>query len=494
MPSCTRHPISLSTLHAGWANHELTTVAHRECRRRYGDRQTYEAVVSAVAGQLESGPGWERREPEGTLVVIPAVGFGHQSALVLPRTLSVLASQRDPERPIHVLTVVNRPQRWPADDTVELIRSAVGIEPPPPGAPIFATCEITLNRRPRIGELRQIALDAVGVAFGTISDELSVVVMDDDLVLAPPGLLAGLSSELTGGNAGLVIGPVLFDDPLVPTCLYAELYAADLVRALVTQRLLEVLAGSMLPEGFGAASSRAAEAVPAPWTYESLVLSGNLAVRHDALTHAGGFRDLNEVTGLLQDLVNNGTLMRTSEGTRHRSSTLSGAVGDRVANLVELAVRMSSRRAIAAWTAGKHPTVAQWSGCRLRSSKVDPVRVATAGQPPPPVPLRAMSPAALRALLPSISSALAVTADYLDPPASLMIWALHQLGLTNSGVSVRPPSTPGQRWEIKIARPGGLLDILDILQRFELEAREDPGSLWREPLPDDSQSAMALGR
>lgn len=414
----------------------------RAPRRSGPAAEMYETSVVAAAGQLAIGSGG-RRSP-AMLAVLPAVGFANQSAATLAHAIGALAAHRSLPAPLDVLVVVNRPAGRPADGTLDLLCAALSGQRRA-DAPRFHVCELELAQRPRIGELRQLAVDAAARVWGALDDGLPVLLMDDDVVSLPPTALDRLRGALEAG-ADLALGPVLFDDPRIPMCLLVELYLTDLFRALVAARLAEALAQASRP------------APPDPATFESLVLTGNLAVRHAALRSVGGFRDLNEVTWLLRDLVETGAVVH---------AVPAGTGADPVLGLLDGAVRMSSRRALAAWRGGRHPTVAQWRGCRLRSSRPDPVRLARPLESVPP-PVSRWRRSERETMLEGLGPALAVTLDHLEPPPEVARWALGQLGAEASDWALRPPSAARRGWRVVLHRDAGVLARVDELQRREL--------------------------
>lgn len=411
-----------------------------------------------------------------TVVVLPVVGFGDQSARALPRTLRLLRAQRDHDRAILVVAVVNRPTGRAPDATLRLIAGGGDWSDAPPGSPTLAVCDVPLTLRPRIGEVRQLALDAVAAA-GVALDGSVVVLMDDDLVVAPADLLSGLADRLDDGGADLTVGPVLFDDPDVPMCLFPELYLSDLVRALIADRLVAALGGSGLARP--SAGPWPAPDAPHPDVFESLVLTGDLAVRASTLRQVGGLRDLNEMTWLLRDVVAGGRPVRAASeaGARCLPEPHHLGLTPTVSGLVHRSVRMSSRRALAAWTDRQRPTVAQWQACRLRSRHVDPVRLRSANGALPP-PVCEASRATRRALLDGLAPAIATTLTHLEPSPELASWALEQIGLDTRWVRIDPPAAPGAPWDVRLSRAGAVFDVLDVLQRCELAARRHEGAAW----------------
>lgn len=394
------------------------------------------------AGQLMRDPGglsW----PPRTVVVVPAVGFAAQSVAVLDRSLRQLAAGGASDRLIVV--VVNRPVHQAADSTMDTVRRVQRELVPTDGAAIVAF-EAVLNRRPRVGELRQLAVDALEEVGGPLPGSTTVVVADDDVVHAPAHAIDGLAAVTSLGGA-LAIGPVLFDDPVTPTAWFPDLFVSDLVRALVGDALVATFA-------HGAATTDAS-------VFESLVLSCHLAVRRDALAAIAGFRDLNEIAGLLHDTV-------TCGGPRAvvRVPAPAPVIGDPVVELAERAVRVSSRRALAAWLQGRHPTVAQWSVARFRSSKPDPVRIAP---PRPTIPprLAEWGPSARRTVVKTAAHSIATTLDYLQPTPELAASVLSVVGLEGSGLQAGDARSD-VRWALKVGDPAAFLERLAWLQDLDL--------------------------
>lgn len=430
-------------------------------RRRLAEaRASYDASVERVGDQLAEHVSG-RPEPPGVLVVLPAVGFGDQSAGALPHALRTLADQRVRHCDAEVVVLVNRPVRKLRDGTVDRALAALPADAAD-GAPRFAVCEVELEQRPRIGELRQLAVDASAHAHGAVDDDAAVVIADDDVVAMPPGTLEHLAIGVRR-EADLVLGSVLFDDPAMPLCLWVALWVADLLRGLLAARLLEAL-GPGRPTGVPHRWAGQALGVPAPdpGTFESLVLAGNVGVSHGALARAGGFRDLNEVTGMIRDLVQSGASVCARPPH--------GAHADPVIALLDGSVRMSSRRAMAAWRTAGQPTVAQWRVCRLRSSRPDPVRLAQ-GVHELPRPVQRWGRTEREQSLEGLAAALAITLDHLDPPHDLALWALQALGIEEGDRTLSPPSEGSAGWGLVLHRDAGLLERADHLQRHELTNR-----------------------
>ncbi len=431
-------------------------------RRRLADPRPYAELVAGAAAQLET----QRPATSGapaTLVVLPVVGFGGQAALVAQRTVElVAAAAADAEVEDRVVVaLVNRPAARPCDGTADALRKWAARYP----AAQLLVCDVALTQRPRIGELRQLAVDAAERAWGALTPSGRVLLVDDDIVALPPGSMARL--ETTLGEACLAVGPVLFDHPQLPSCLLPGFYTADLFRALLADHLLGRL--ERAPDGL------------APEVIESLVLSCNLGVRRDALGGIGGMRDLNELTALARDVLVSPAL--TDRIRLRRPLRLHGPQtgedtwsSDPVERLRSGAVRVHSRRALVAFASHGLPPVAQWRACRLRSSQVDPVR--TWRPPPPPAPLFAQSARERVAALADLGKHLGVVLDHLQPDLSTARGVLATLGLRGRDVELWAPGE--DRWRVKIRRPGGLLERLVELQRAEL-SEDEPVRLQAVP-------------
>lgn len=412
-------------------------------RRRGADPRRYEAMVEQVAGDLgDQAAGG----PVSLLAVMPVVGFGEQAADVVLPSLELVAGALGAAAVLVVL--VNRPLHQAVDSTLARVRAWARHR----DRPRVAVAEVALCQRPRIGELRQLGLDAAERALGPLPPDAAVLLVDDDAVAVPPGTATGLQRALRVADLG--VGPVLFDSPALPTSRFPDLYAGDLFRALLTDDLL-------------ARAERDPSTLPAP-VLESVVLSGHLAVRRDALARAGGMSDLNELTRLARDVV--ALDRRGSRTALARSVVLPAAGQDPVARLQHLAVRMHSRRALAAYACDGAATVAQWRSQRLRSSAVDPVRVRPPALRPPP-PLAAV-PAADRAQVAGdVARHLAVVLDHLQPPVECAARALGLLGAGPGDVALESPAAGGG-WRVDLHRPAGLVDRLAELQAADAAGRE----------------------
>lgn len=408
-------------------------------RRRRSEPARYERLIAEAAAQLAAGLSrstWE------SVIVMPVVGFGDQHREVLDSSLRLLDTAVTGGRRL-LVAVVNRPQHEPEDGAARVLEELA----PALDRIDVVVCRLALERRTRVGELRQLAVDALERVIGELPAHTPVLVCDDDVAAMPRSALSALEGAV-GRGAGLAVGPVLFDDPRRPMCLFGDLFAADVVRALLGRRLLQQWQRPDPADGSDLA------------VLESLVFSGGLAVSREALASAGGFRDLNEITWLARDVL---TAPELAQRVRLVDPVTS--VTDPTAHLLTHAARMSSRRALAAWREHGLPTVAQWRGFRFTASRVDPAR-----RPAPlagiPAPARDL-PASGRALLvESFGAAVAVTCRYLRPEPGLVQETLVELGLSRGDVAVRLEASDD--WRVSVRRPGGFLEWLVQTQQDEL--------------------------
>lgn len=428
----------------------------RPLRRRRAAPLVYADLVETAAGQLDT-----RRLPGGRapeqLVVLPVVGFGGQSASVLPDAVALLTAAAGGSGV--VLALVNRPASRSADATAGWLRDWARRHPEAP----LLIAELSLPQRPRLGELRQLAVSALERAAGPMPAHGRVVLADDDVVELPADSFDRLSRALD--TAGLATGPVLFDTPELPVCLLPELWLGDLFRALLVDRQF-----ARLEQDPG---SVATEAV------ESLVLSTHLAVRRDVLDAIGGLHDLNELTELVRDALTT----PPPAGLRAvcRSAPLDARAGrDPVEELLTRAVRVHARRALAAYASADVPTVMQWNAARLRTSSVDPVRLST------PVweglhPLNQLGQAARRQALSGVGRHLGLVLDHVRPTVADAVAALELLGLERHQVDLAPPGPDGS-WRLGIRDSSGLVERAVALQRLSLdridEARTADTGAW----------------
>lgn len=421
---------------------------HRPSRRRRVAPLAYAGMVAAVAGQLDV-----RRLPdEGSpdlLVVLPVVGFGGQSAAVLPDAVALLTAAVVGAGA--VLALVNRPVSQAADGTGRWLRDWARRHPRVP----LLVAELPLLQRPRLGELRQVAVDALELAAGPMPAHGRVVLADDDVVGMPTGTYERLGHVLD--TAALASGPVLFDSPELPTSLLPELWLGDLFRALLVDRQfarLERAPGSVATE-----------------TVESLVLSTHLAVRRDVLHLIDGFHDLNELTELVRDTLAAPVLDGLPAVRRSAPLDAAGSP-DPLEELLVRAVRVHARRALAAYAAAGLPTVAQWRAARLRTSTVDPVRVSTPawqGRQP----LSRLGPASRREAMAGVGRHLGMVLDHVQPQVDDAVAALALLGLTAQQVDLAAPG-PGGCWRLGVRDSSGLLERAVLLQQADLQRLESP--------------------
>lgn len=411
-----------------------------------------ERVVDQLAGQLPSGPALP--------VLIPTVAFGGQNRSVLPRTIVELSRQRA-SCPITVVLLANRPRARAADDTVAQAAATISALRCPEVS--FAVAEVVLPTRVRVGELRQLAFDA-SVAVQRLDPELTgFVIADDDLVHVPPGLLEGLHAAIVGPQrADAVLGPVLFDSPQLPAPMLPEFFLADALRALLAARLVRCQAAD---------PSDACRAEGFRRHAESIVLSGNLAVRGSALGRTGGFAPYNEITQLVRGVH----ALRGADGHTGTSRVVGSwdfdaRAGNVLGELYRTALRISGRRALAAYAAAAAPTVAQWRTCRFRASRVDPVRL---GEPLvlEATPVARLRPHEMRTLTDRLETALGTTLAHFPPDPAVSGECLAALGLPPAAITVTSDLDSGDV-AIRIRDVSGALERLRALQETLPEERD----------------------
>lgn len=417
----------------------------------------YASMLDCIASQIDGQ--LSHRRPVSAAICIPAVGFGMQSSAVLVPTLRVALGLRSAAGPIAVVVVVNRPAHEPADETVAAAREAVDGDGS--GA---AIASVLVPGTPLLGELRQLAADAVAPYLGP---DAPIVVCDDDLTWAPPATIDRIASALApDAGGGLAVGPVLFDDEARIAALVPEFHLGDLLRALLAARLLSRLSrlDRTCPQE-EAAARRLGRLY-----FESAVLSCNLGVSSAALASCGGFRDRNEITGIASDVH------ERFVATDSRHSPVVGlwhpdASDDPVAELLSSAVRVSPRRALHALARGQGASVAQWRACRFRSDRVDPVRVL-------PTPIErwtlvgALSSSERRALVDRVELVVATTLSYFEPDEAAAHACLRDLGVAGAIVA----ALDGDRWTVSARHPGRVLDVLAEHQFVAGSAVAPPGS------------------
>lgn len=379
-------------------------------------RRLLEHLIDQLDDQLAPGP--------SIPVLIPTVGFGDQSRRVLDHTIRQLARQRS-ATPISVVILVNRPQARLADDTFARARESISAVASP--AVSFAVAEVAMPTRIRLGELRQLLLDAVLCVQGLSLSDTGFVIADDDLVHVAEGSLDSLHQAVTGpAQADAAVGPVLFDSPTNPAPMLPVFFLSDAFRALLAARFIQNQAAS---------SDDCHAAIQFRHYAESIALSGNLIVRGSALIEAGGFAPYNEITGLIRGVhglprVRAGRMARlVGTWDFHRDD------GDVLVDLYNVAMRISARRALVAYLTSGVPSVAQWRACRFRSSRIDPVRIVE------PTMMNASVVSELgahetRTLTEQVSGALTTTLRYFPPAGAVIGDCLAALGLPARSVSL----------------------------------------------------------
>lgn len=402
-------------------------------RHGWTDRSLYEDLVDQLADQLPSGP--------ALLVLIPTVGFGGQSERVLEQTLRELAVQRAAV-PISVVLLVNRPQARAGDGTAVRARELAAVLGS--SSVHFAVAELVLPGRPRLGELRQMLLDAVTTVQRLDPSATTCVVADDDIVRLPSGLLAGLHRAVTGQDGvDAAVGPVLFDSPDVPAPMIPDFFAADALRALLAARLLRRLfVDSTNPARRGQFDRYA----------ESIALSGNLAVRASAVHDSGGFAPLNEITNLVRGV--------------HRTAAAVAGTWDfdpsRENVLIDLhrnALHSNARRALAAYQSRGVPSIGQWRAFRFHASRIDPVRTASPITAEP-TRISALRRRDVEEVVAKIDAMLTATLSYFPIDLEVIEECLAALGLTMRSVSAGA-SMPLQ---VRTREVSSLLDRLRMVQ------------------------------
>lgn len=465
-------------------------------RQRLADAQTYQVMLDQVTDQLRHQLQASRTPGPTALVLVPAVGFGEQSCRVIERTVRLISAQRGPAVAITAVVLVNRPRARPADSTEAVVRRTAR-EAVARSCPTLAVASLEVPHSPRIGELRQLLLDATTRLLGTCPRSTTLVVADDDIVAAPANFVHNLSAYLARRpDIDLVLGPVLFDDDRCPSALLPEFFVGDLLRALLATRFTESLIG------LNRSDTAPREQL---WRqehsyFESVVLSGHLGVRVSALQQAGGFRDLNEITGLMRDVHGLALAKPEPRGAESPGRTNIGSLwsfdaagGKVIEDLLAVAVRMSSRRALHAFARGRHPSVAQWRACRFRASRIDPVRV---HQPPlfAVTPLRALRPEEVRATGRGIERAIEGTLAYFPPDPEIVGDCLRAIGLGPECCVAEVAKGEAPRWSVRLRDPRALLASLQAEQDRVLErAGRPPRAPVLLPLETEPASRVPRG-
>ncbi|MES2093597.1 MAG: hypothetical protein V4531_07285 [Actinomycetota bacterium] len=414
-----------------------------------------ERVIGQLAGQLPPGP--------AVPVLIPTVGFGEQSALVLARTIRELGLQRS-SVPLSVVLLVNRPQAREADSTTARARAAIAEARSPEVH--FAIADVVLPERPRLGELRQLLVDAVLGVQRLDPHATACVIADDDLVHLPPGVIDALHVAIARpAGADLAIGPVLFDSPHFPAPMAPAFFSSDVLRALLSTRLVS-----------GASSDRGDSSRPVEFSHyaESVALSANLAVRGSALQRAGGFTRDNEITGLVRGVH---ALAGFDGSAPVATGGLAGMWSfdpnhdDVMLDLYRSSLRISARRAFAAYQSAGSPSVSQWRACRFRASRVDPVRLhdpnAAAEQP-----VSTLRPQDVRQLITELEGVLTTTLRYFPPDAAVMEDCLTAIGLSPRSISLSV-TEDASATTLRITSVAALLERLEEVQVHAAYEREE---------------------
>lgn len=435
-------------------------------RRRLTRDAMYQEILRTVIEQLRPQLGVARPGQLAALMMIPAVGFGEQSPPVLRRTLELIASQRNDGTVTACIILVNRPATAAADSTEALVRAFIERLPTGNGSIPVALATVQLPQKPRIGELRQVMLDAAAELLHFCPATTGLVIADDDLVGATPEYVRGIVDFLRQRPAvDLVIGPVLFDDTRFPSALLVDFFVADLLRALLSTRLVEYVA-RLDPSDWH--ERREMERMSRGY-FETVILSGNLGVRVSALEEVGGFADMNELTAMMRD-VHNLALAAQGPGRNNLGSpwTFDSDHEDVIERLRASAVQVSSRRAVHAYLRGRYPSVAQWRLCRFRASKIDPVRVLD----PAPLtitPIRHLNRTGRRELLDDIERAIARTLEYFPPHRETIVECLSALGIGRHDGTIELESSTPARWSVRIRTGRDLLERIEGVQQGVLE-------------------------
>ncbi|ETW23539.1 hypothetical protein [Mycobacterium gastri] len=403
-------------------------------------RRLFDHVVEQLAGQLPAGP--------AVPVLIPTVGFGGQSGAVLDDTIAELARQRC-SVPISVVFLVNRPASRPADDT--MMRARAAISRAGSAAVRFGIAEVVMPSRMGVGELRQLMLDAVIRVQRLDPASTGFVVADDDLVAIPAGVLEELRQAVTGPvRADLAAGPVLFDSRWAPAPMLPVFFAADALRALLAARFIRRQRATAADPEHTEQFARYAE---------SIALSGNLMVRVSALAEAGGFVPYNEITGVLRGVhaLGSARLVGIWDFRPDDDNVLM--------DLYRRAIRISARRALAAYLSAGVPSVAQWRVCRFRSSRVDPVRLAEPTVSGVAQPISRMRTHQIKALSEELTGVLSATLRYFPPDAEVITDCLEALGLSAGSTLI---SLGGHATDttVRVKCVSGLLDRIREVQEI----------------------------
>lgn len=435
-------------------------------RRRLDESAMYQAMLESVTEQLQPQIGLARPGQVAALMMIPVVGFGEQSPAVLRRTLDVVASQHCPETVITCVILVNRPLACTPDSTEGLVRSFIERLPAGNRSVQLALATVQLPRKPKIGELRQLMLDASAEVLKFSPSTTGLIIADDDLVNAGPEYVHRIIEFLRHSpEVDLAIGPVLFDDDRFPSALLVDFFVADLLRALLATRTVEHVS-SLDPSNVR--DWREMDRISRMY-FESVILSGNLGVRVSALEEAGGFADMNELTTMMRDVHD---LVLAAEGPRRSNlgSTWSfdAQEPDVMDRLLASAVQVSSRRAIHAYRQGGRPSVAQWRKCRFRAAKIDPVRV-TDPAPFDITPIRHLGRTGRQQMIADIEQSIKETLEYFPPRHDTVVECIRALGLGARECAIELEQSIPTRWNVRITGGHELLERVQAVQDRVLE-------------------------
>lgn len=458
------------TLQAAGEDRSSELARVEDCR--LDSERAYSALLDEVTSQLRPQlSGYSA--PNGALVVaIPTVGFGDQSTTVVSRTLELVVRQQSPDAPIVALVLVNRPASRPPDGTEAIVRQVIAEHAATAPSVRLAAASISVSRKPRLGQLRQLLVDAAVTLLQLPAHASTVIVADDDLVDVPPDQFSGIAGYMArNSTVDLALGPVLFDDPRLPSALFPGFLVGDLLRALLAARTVEHLAQLDV----AVPVDRREIDVLSRQYFESIVLSSNLSVRLSALQRAGGFRDLNEITNVMRDVQDlrlsspNVTPLSSDPGNNIAATwTIGPRPADALTELLRRAIRLSSRRALRAYVRDGTPSVGQWKRERFRASAVDPARVHQVG-PITVTPISGLNRAGRLAMTRRMEQAVATTLDYFPRDPRVVTDALAALGLAeNSGIAHRHNGRPGGS-TVRLHPDHPLFDRIDAMQRAILE-------------------------
>ncbi len=242
-------------------------------------------------------------------------------------------------------------------------------------------------------------------------------------------------------------------------------FSSDVLRALLSTRLVS-----------GVSSDRGDSNRAAEFSHyaESVALSANLAVRGSALQWAGGFTRDNEITGLVRGV-------HAISGLDEKAPDPTGGLAamwsfdpshdDVMLDLFRSSLRISARRAFAAYQSAGSPSVSQWRACRFRASRVDPVRlqdpIAAAEQP-----VSALRPEDVRQLITELEGVLTTTLRHFPPDAAMMQDCLTAIGLSPRSTSLSITGDASAT-TLRISSVTALLERLEEVQVHAACEREE---------------------